>query len=142
VSLPANDTFSGAEYQPAELGCLEAVAVAVGLVESYLSVNSPEPAFPALSRHVPGTDVEAASGPAKVFAASQFFTPDVASAPAKLTDNAWLYQPFASAGRPGAAVTAGAVASYLSADDPAALVFPARSTQEPETEAVALSGPA
>ena len=61
--------------------------------------------------------------------------------PPKLTDSGWLYQPFPSAGRPAEAVTPGAVASYFSADDDEGLVFPARSAHEPDTDAVALSGP-
>jgi hypothetical protein len=39
--------------------------------------------------------------------------PEVPSAPENETESAWLYQPFESAGRDGAAVTVGAVLSTL-----------------------------
>ena len=61
--------------------------------------------------------------------------------PAKLTDSAWLYQPFESGPREGVAVTTGAVSSYWKLNGVLALVFPARSRHVPETEALAESGP-
>jgi hypothetical protein len=61
--------------------------------------------------------------------------------PEKLTLRGWLNQPFASAARDEAAVTAGAVASYLRAKELEALWFPALSEQEPLTEPEAVSGP-
>ncbi len=39
--------------------------------------------------------------------------PEVESEPEKATVTAWLYQPFASGGGRGSAVTVGGVASYL-----------------------------
>ena len=59
----------------------------------------------------------------------------------KLTVSEWLYQPFASAGRPAAAVATGAVPSYLRPKALVPLWLPARSLQVPLTEAAALSGP-
>src|SRR5438874_7602566 len=67
--------------------------------------------------------------------------PEVASDPPKETETGWLYQPPASASRPGLALTLGAVASYLSANENGALTLPATSRQVPETPAVAESGP-
>ena len=67
--------------------------------------------------------------------------PEVASVPLKLTVNEWLYQPFESGLREGVAVTAGAVSSYRKLKLLLALVFPARSRQVPETDALAESGP-
>jgi hypothetical protein len=53
----------------------------------------------------------------------------------------WLNQPFTSGGRSVfAAATVGAVASYLSPNEPDA-ELPALSLQVPETEAEPLSGP-
>jgi hypothetical protein len=43
----------------------------------------------------------------------QLAIPAVASVPENTTLSAWLYQPFASGGRLGAAVTAGSVLSIL-----------------------------
>ena len=37
--------------------------------------------------------------------------PEIASVPVKLTESAWLYQPFESGAREGVAVTTGPVAS-------------------------------
>ena len=61
--------------------------------------------------------------------------------PAKLTESAWLYQPFESGLREGVAVTTGSVSSYWKPKLRAALVFPARSRQVPDTEAFGESGP-
>ena len=61
--------------------------------------------------------------------------------PAKLTDSAWLYQPFESGARTGVAVTTGPVASYWKLKALLALVFPARSRQVPLMVPVASSGP-
>ena len=96
--------------------------------------------MPALSLQSPPTVIETPSGPANVLGASHESTPDVASVPKKLTISGWLYQPFASAGREGEAVTCGAVASYLTTNEPLALL-PARSRHKPLTTAAALSGP-
>src|SRR4029453_13862355 len=67
--------------------------------------------------------------------------PEVPSVPAKPIVSAWLYQPFESGAREGGAVTTGPVESYWKLKLLAALVFPARSRQVPETEPVASSGP-
>ena len=67
--------------------------------------------------------------------------PEVASVPAKLTESAWLYQPFESGLREGVAVTTGLVSSYWKPKLKDALVFPARSRHVPGTEALAESGP-
>ncbi len=90
--------------------------------------------------HVPPTEAVLLSGPEYVFAASQEATPETASVPANVTPIAALYQPFAFGLRAGVAVTPGAVASYFSANDRGA-TFPARSRQEPETDAEPVSGP-
>ena len=69
-------------------------------------------------------------------------TPEIGSAPAKAIVTAWLYQPLASAARPGVPpVTVGAVASYLRANPSGALTLPARSVHVPAGEAAVLSGP-
>src|SRR4029453_14236877 len=67
--------------------------------------------------------------------------PEVPSVPAKPIVSAWLYQPFESGAREGVAVTTGPVPSYWKLKLVAALEFPARSRQVPETEAFAESGP-
>src|SRR5690242_11128265 len=67
--------------------------------------------------------------------------PDVASVPLQLIVTAWLYQPFASAGRPGEAEIAGAVASNFKGNTSDDETFPAASVQVPLAEAVSLSGP-
>jgi hypothetical protein len=63
-----------------------------------------------LSRHEPLTDVFGLSGPAYV-ACVQDAICEVASVPLKATVSGVLYQPFASGGRAGTAVTVGGVAS-------------------------------
>ena len=67
--------------------------------------------------------------------------PDVPSEPPNETVTGWLYQPSPSAARSADGATDGAVASYLSAYDEAALTFPAWSRQVPETDALPESGP-
>jgi len=68
-------------------------------------------------------------------------TPDSASEPAQLIVTAWLYQPFASGGRPADAEIAGAVASNFRGNKSDDETLPATSAQEPLAEAVLLSGP-
>jgi hypothetical protein len=69
----------------------------------------------------------------------QLTGPEVASLPLQLIVTGFLYQPFASAERVGAAVeTVGAVASYLSPNE-AEAEFPAWSVQVALSEALALS---
>ena len=71
----------------------------------------------------------------------QLSTPESWSVPLNVTGTAWLYQPLTSVPRPAwALVAAGAVASYLSANERAA-ELPARSRQEAMNAAVAESGP-
>jgi hypothetical protein len=68
--------------------------------------------------------------------------PEVASPPAISKRTGWLYQPPQSGPCSGmAALTTGPVSSYLSSYGNGALTFPALSTQIPESDAVALSGP-
>jgi hypothetical protein len=62
---------------------------------------------------LPVTDALAESGLEYVFVAEQEATPEAPSVPENETESAWLYQPFESAGRDGAAVTVGAVVSTL-----------------------------
>ncbi len=116
------------------------VPVTCGAVWSYLKPSDCWPVLPATSAHVPPTEAFALSGVLYVLGAAHESTPDVASAPAKLTVSAWLYQPFASAPREGSAVTCGLVPSYFRPTDLEA-PFPALSLQDPVTEAVAESGP-
>jgi hypothetical protein len=71
----------------------------------------------------------------------QLATPDVESLPLNDTSTGWLYQPFASGLLEGVAVTAGDVASYLSAYVVGALWFPATSVHVPPTVAPPVSGP-
>ena len=66
--------------------------------------------------------------------------PDIASVPENLTVSGWLYQPFASGGRPPAPLTTGGVASYCTVGPPVP-VLPALSRHVPPTSASALSGP-
>ena len=120
------------------------MAFAAGAVPSYLKPNALVPLrLPARSRQVPFTEAATLSGPPYVtWVHAPAAMPDVASVPAKATPTGWLNQPFASVGRAALApVTWGAVASYPSTNERAALL-PARSRQVPLTEAPALSGPA
>src|SRR5262249_5566026 len=113
-SVPGKDTPTAWLYQPLESGDRAGTAVTpVGGVESYESPNAAVPTLPALSVQVPLTDALAESGLEYVLAAEQESTPEVPSVPENETVIAWLYQPFESAGRAGAAVTVGAVMSTL-----------------------------
>src|SRR6266513_2933866 len=67
--------------------------------------------------------------------------PETASEPWNATSTGWLYQPFASAARPGAGETPGAVASYWNESALAVETFPALSVQVPVAEAEPESGP-
>jgi hypothetical protein len=80
------------------------------------------------------------SGPEYVFAASHVSSPDIPSVAPNVTVSARLNQPFESGARPGVAVVAGAVASYLTGSE-ALRALPAWSRQVPLREAVELSGP-
>ena len=142
ASVAAKVTVSAWLYHPFASAPRGGVALVCGAVASYLNPNDPEPVYPALSRQLPATDVDALSGPAWVLAASHVARPEIASLPVKLTPSEWLYQPFTSAARAGEAVTCGAVASYLRPNWLEELRLPARSPQDPLTEAAALSGPA
>jgi hypothetical protein len=129
-------------YQPLASGARAALApVTAGAVASYFTAKEPWRLLPARSPQEPATAAATLSGPEYVCGEEQDSTPEVASLPRKLTVSGRLYQPFASAPRLGVAVTPGAVASYLKPNEPSALVLPARSRQEPETEAVPESGP-
>jgi hypothetical protein len=141
ASEPSNATRSGWLYQPFESGSLAGTPYASGAVESYLRPNETTLVLPAWSTQEPGTDAFGESGPEYVCGGTQESSPEVASVPAKLTERAWLYQPFASGARDGVAVTFGPVSSYWKTKLPTALVFPARSRQVPATEAFTLSGP-
>src|SRR5918999_1411190 len=140
ASLPAKLTVSGRLYQPFASGARLGVAVTCGAVESYLSGRDADPMLPALSTQVPATAAVALSGPEYVSCASQESSVEVASPPVKPTATGATYQPLGRGARAGAAVTVGAVASYLSVSAPAA-EFPARSRQAPLTLAEAASGP-
>ncbi len=61
--------------------------------------------------------------------------------PENATVTGWLYQPAFVGARSGAAVTVGGVASYLSANDAAALTLPALSRHVPLALPEPLSGP-
>src|SRR5437879_5304019 len=67
--------------------------------------------------------------------------PETASLPWSATSTGWLYQPFESAVRAGAADTFGGVASYWKERVLAAEMLPAASVQVPVTEADPESGP-
>jgi hypothetical protein len=113
-SVPVNETPSAWLYQPFESGVRAGTAVTpVGAVASYWSPNEAVPTLPALSVQLPATDALAESGLEYGFVAEQESMPEVPSAPENETESAWLYQPFESAGRDGAAVTVGAVLSAL-----------------------------
>jgi hypothetical protein len=88
------------------------MAPTLGGVASYLNEKSPLPTFPALSRHVPATEVPAVSGPPKP-TDEQDAIRDVASVPENEAVNGRVYQPFASGGRSAAPLTVGAVLSSL-----------------------------
>src|SRR6266550_2284880 len=67
--------------------------------------------------------------------------PETASEPWNATSTGWLYQPFASAARPGAGETPGAVASYWNERVFEAETLPALSVQVPPADAEPESGP-
>src|SRR5436190_1288780 len=114
ASLPVKEMPSAWLYQPLESGTRAGTAVTpVGAVASYWSPNEAVPTLPALSVHVPLTDALAEFGLEYAFVAEQESVPEVPSVPENETESAWLYQPFESAGRDGAAVTVGAVVSAL-----------------------------
>src|SRR5262249_40852172 len=106
ASLPVKETVTGWLYQPLLSGPRSGLAVADGGVESYWSANVALAVSPAWSRHAPPTDAAALSGPPKL-PPEHDATPEVESEPLNATATGWLYQPFASAGRAGAAVTLG-----------------------------------
>src|SRR5436190_6292372 len=141
ASLPEKTTFTGWFHQPPRSGTRSGdMEVMVGAVASYLTAAFPVAAFPAMSRHPPLISRLAASGPEYV-GASQLAMPDVGSVPWKVHFTAWFHQPARSAARSGvAALRAGAVASYLIAAPPVALL-PAVSRQAPLTVPAAMSGP-
>jgi hypothetical protein len=66
--------------------------------------------LPAWSVHPPVRATEPASGPLYSIDVQEAI-PEVGSDPAHEIRSAWLYQPFASATRPGAMLVTGAVAS-------------------------------
>ena len=61
--------------------------------------------------------------------------------PLKLTESAWLYQPFESGARAGVARDDRTGRVVAEGERPRRSTFPARSRQEPLTEAFASSGP-
>src|SRR5262245_3745155 len=126
--------------QPLESAARPGVAEVAGAVASYFTGSVALLAFPAWSRQVPETAAVALSGPEYVFGASQDASPETLSVAANVTPTGALYQPFALAARPGVAVSCGPVASYFRANERGE-TFPARSRQEPLTDAPALSGP-
>src|SRR5262245_52043401 len=83
-----------------------------GGVPSYLSDAVCEAPLPAASVQPPVRVAAPLSGPEYV-GAVQPAMPDMPSPPLTFSLIAWLYQPFESGGRSRAAVTLGAVASYL-----------------------------
>src|SRR5437762_5013652 len=114
ASVPVKETPRAWLYQPFESGTRAGTAIApVGAVASYWSPNEAVPTLPALSVHVPLTDALAESGLEYVFVAEQEPVPEVPSVPENETESAWLYQPFESAGRDGAAVLVGGVLSIF-----------------------------
>ena len=107
---------------------------------SYLSAKARLEEFPARSLHTPVTEAFSLSGPLYV-APLHAAKPDVVSVPRTTKATGRLNQPLALAATLGsAAVTVGAVASYLSANERFA-VFPAWSRHVAVIDAVAESGP-
>jgi hypothetical protein len=88
-----------------------ATAASAGGVASYWRVAVAEAWLPAASTQPPETSTLALSGPEYVAGAVQELIPEPPSVPAKVTSTGWEYQPFASGGRDGVAVTVGAVVS-------------------------------
>src|SRR3954451_20905158 len=115
---------------------MAARSVSFGGVASYLSASEPGAlTLPAASRHRPATLAFGSSG-LEYVTESHDAMPEVASAPANVMTTWWLYQPPTSGGRSAAElVTVGAVASYRSAKETAA-VFPAASRHVPLTFAL------
>src|SRR5215208_1665728 len=134
ASVAAKPTATGAVYQPSVPAARAGVAVACGAVASYLIGSTLLPTLPAASVQLPLTSAVALSGPEYVLDAAHVATPATGSVPAKLTAIGALYQPFGFAARAAVAVTAGAVPSYLKANERGE-TFPARSRQAPETPA-------
>ena len=130
-------------YQPFASGSRVRAPVADGAVASYLNAKDDDAlVLPARSVHVPEREAEAASGPEYVTPAVQVSGPERSPAAcANEIVSAWLNQPFASAGLFAEATATGGVASYLSPNTAAALLFPARSVHVPERDAEAVSGP-
>src|SRR5215203_6434930 len=112
ASVPAKLTARAWLYQPFESGLRAGVGVTRGPVSSYWKLNGLGVlVFPARSRHVPLTEAVASSGPEYV-ACVHVSTPEVASVPANVIENVWLYQAPWSGEREGVAlVTCGAVSS-------------------------------
>ena len=118
-----------------------ATLVMLGGVESYFIANAVDPWFPAWSVQAPLIAPPAVSGPAYFTGAVHESIPDVASVPENVIETGWLYQPVFVGCRFGAAVTAGGVASYLTANDAEPLTLPALSRQVPVAAPAAESGP-
>src|SRR5689334_17563165 len=114
ASDPLNATSTAWLYQPLLSAPRAGVGVIVGGVPSYLNPSDcGAETLPALSRHVPDTLADAASGPPYV-ATVHDATPEVASVPATLTLTGWLYHPLTSGPRSAEIpVAVGGVASRL-----------------------------
>src|SRR5581483_10841182 len=140
ASVPLTFSATAWLYQPFASGGRASTAVTAGGVESYWSESEAPAELPALSVQLPPTVVPLVSGPLYVVDVHESI-PEVASEPVNAIATAWLYQPFASGPRAGAAVTLGGVASYLIVSDDASLTLPATSRQVPPTDAPPLSGP-
>src|SRR5207248_1750987 len=141
ASVPENETVSAWLYQPFASAPRDGVAVTEGPWASNWNAVATAPlVFPALSLQVPLTETPLLSGPEYVTCV-QDAMPEAASLPPYCTVNWWLYQPFESGVRPRVPTTdVGAVASYLSAKEPVA-VLPALSVHMPPTDAEPSSGP-
>ena len=128
-------------YQPFPFGGAAGVAVALRAVASYLSPNACTADVAGVVRAVAadrGRPRRRARSKSSAHARGD--ARDVGSVPAKLTATGALYQPFAFGGRPGVAVTCGAVASYLTRRRGARRCRRGRGTR-PMTTALASSGP-
>ena len=140
ASVPEKDTVSAWLYQPFASGWRAGLAATEGPLASYLSPNVEATLrLPALSVQVPLTEALPVSGP-EYEVCVHVSTPEVASAPEKPTETAWLYQPFASGLRPAVPVAVGGVESYLIGKETVPRL-PALSRHDPVTEALPLSGP-
>src|SRR5688572_18064240 len=121
ASAPLKLTVSGFRYHPLPSGARSAAALTEGTVASYLSATDVDAVFPATSRQPAATATDPLSGPEYV-GWSHDAMPEVASAPLTLSPTGWLYQPFASGARPGAAaLTCGGVLSIFSVTCPVAV---------------------